>query len=446
MKSEAYRILVIDDESAVLHLLEQMLTGEGYHVHLAKNAVIGLQILEDQPIDLVLSDIHMPEMDGLEFLSKANLIKPHTPVMIMTADPNLPKVRRALKEGALDLLEKPFDLSQIFDVIARYSAKRLTGRVVSLKNREILLVSQAGSKEMLLQRALVATQANVSVTVIDEAQEWIDRKQWSILIFSMGNEPVNIELLQRFQEAHPRAKLVCVAEQYDVNQLTDLLKIPSIDSLVIKNNSFSEAEFIVEIRKLFSRDIFGMEKYLHWGFEPIQNITRHTDDRFWFIEQMSDYLRSLLVSERFISKIEMVADEFLSNALYNAPVDENGKHTYKDTERTIGRQCTPREKCIFSYAYDGQYFAISIQDNFGSIDRQLIFERIHRSIEEKGAPVQKSGGAGLGLYLSFLTLNKFIINIQPGQKTEMIGLYHIVDSKKQVGLQDRSLSIFMEST
>ena len=57
----------------------------------------------------------------------------------------------------------------------------------------------------------------------------------------------------------------------------------------------------------------------------------------------------------------------------------------------------------------------------------------------------RAGGAGLGLYLSFLTLNKFIINISPGKKTEMIGLCDIRSSSKNFNLLDKTLTIFVES-
>ncbi|MBF0349448.1 MAG: response regulator [SAR324 cluster bacterium] len=445
MKNQSYKVLVVDDDETILYLLEKILSTQ-YECISAKNALDALKIMESEPIDIVLTDIHMPEMDGVTFLKKVKNLKPHIPVIIMTADPNMPLVKTALKEGAIDFLEKPFDLDNIFEVISRYAAKRITGRVVSVKNKAILLVTNRDNKNQL-RRALASTQGNLVVVATEaEALEILRQQPFDLMVRSIeeGGMP-NPEFHRETQSLSPHMKSICVLEQYDMAQMSILLDIPNIDSIVFKNNTFSESEFLVGIRKLFSRDIFGLEKYLRWGFEPIQHVTQHTDDRFQFIERMSEFLRSLKISNHFISRLENVADEFLSNALYNAPVKADGSPLYRATERTSSRACTEREKCILSYAYDGRYFGISIQDNFGAITKQDIFNGIRRCLEEQGNPSQKAGGAGLGLYLSFLTLNKFIINVSPGQKTEMIGLCDIRSSLKEYNLLDKSLTMFMES-
>ncbi|MGK5091263.1 response regulator [Deltaproteobacteria bacterium TL4] len=446
MNRGVFHILVVDDDDTILYLMDKMLTGAGHHCALSSNPLEALELFEEHPFDLVLTDIMMPQMNGLDFLKRVVAFKPHVPVIIMTGDPNLPCVKLALKEGALDFLEKPFDLEKIVDIISRFASKRLSSRTVSLRNKELLFISPKLKKERELNRALQATGGNLTKRESEqEALAALPSTPCHLVINSLDSNIPDLEFYSKFHEISPQSRIVSVMETYNVEQLTSLMEVPHLDAVVIKNNSFSEAEFIVGLRKLFSRDIFGLEKYLRWGFEPIQHITKHTDDRFRFIEKMSEYLQSLKVSNQFISRLENVADEFLTNALYNAPVGEDGKALYREVERTAGRPCTEREKTVLSYAYDGNYFGISIEDNYGTLTKKDIFEGLKRCLDEQGNPSQKSGGAGLGLYLSFLILNKLIINIRPGKKTEMIGLCDIRSTVKDFNLLDKSLSIFVEA-
>lgn len=446
MINPVQRILIIDDDKDILFLLEKMLSGKGYETITAENGIQGIKIIENESVDMILTDINMAEMDGLEFIEKIKIIKPQLPVIIMTSDPNVPKVKKALQHGALDFLEKPFDLDHIFKNISRYTSQRMVGRVVSLKECSQLLVTENSKKQIQIERALLSTHGSLTkATSCEQALSLLKEKPFHLLVYDVGENIPQTVFFEQVWEQFPKIKTVCVLESYDAEQLTRLVASAPIDNIVFKNKSFSEDEFIVALRKLFSRDIFGMEKYLSWGYEPIQHLVHHTDDRFKIIEKMVQYLARIKISRRFISRLEMVADEFLSNALFNAPVDNMNKPLYRNVERTHRRECTEREKPVFSYSYDGSYFGMAIQDNYGSITREQIFQGIKRCLEEKGNPSQKAGGAGLGLYMSFLTLNKFIINIKPGMKTEMIGLCNVRSSLKDFDLTDKSLSIFVEA-
>lgn len=444
MAHTAYRILIVDDDNSILFLMQKMLEKEGYVTFGAENAFDALKILENTAIDLVLSDITMPKMDGLEFLKRLKQMKPHIPVVIMTADPNLPKVKTALSQGALEFLEKPFDLDKIFSTIQRFAAERIHGRVVSLAQRRFLLITANEKKQYQLERAIIATQCKI--TKVENEKEALDaliQERFDLVIYAIGDKYPSHLFFEYVYTKTPDIKSICVAEEYDSDQLNHLIQIPFIDAIIFKNQVFSESDFIAVIRKLFSKDIFGMEKYMSWGVEPIQHTTTHTNDRFRFTEMMSQYLKSLHISTRFVARMENVADEFLTNALYNAPVDKDGNPLYRELDRKIGRDCNEREKCILSYAYDGHHFGLSIQDQFGSITKKQIFDGIKRCLEEGAVPSQKAGGAGLGLYFSYITLNKFIINIQPGRKTEMIGLCDLRTSLKNFDLSDKSLCIFV---
>jgi len=102
------KILVIDDEDIVRLSCSRTLVPEGYELKMAKNGPEGLQMLEEDTFDLVLTDLKMPNMDGIEVLSKIKEKWPLTDVVIVTGYQTVETAVKAIKLGAFDYIEKPF--------------------------------------------------------------------------------------------------------------------------------------------------------------------------------------------------------------------------------------------------------------------------------------------------------------------------------------------------
>lgn len=106
-------ILIIEDEPKMLRLLELNLAEEGYAVSTAANAEVGLKILTRDRIDLVLTDLKLPGMDGLEFLAAVKRHDARIPVIVMTAYGTVETAVEAMKAGASDYVLKPFSIEEI---------------------------------------------------------------------------------------------------------------------------------------------------------------------------------------------------------------------------------------------------------------------------------------------------------------------------------------------
>jgi two-component system nitrogen regulation response regulator NtrX len=109
----AATILIIDDERSIRKTLTEILTFEGYSVDEAADGEEGLRKFKDKNYDLVLCDIKMPKLDGIEFLEKAKEINPDVPVIIISGHGNIETAVDAVKKGAFDYISKPPDLNRM---------------------------------------------------------------------------------------------------------------------------------------------------------------------------------------------------------------------------------------------------------------------------------------------------------------------------------------------
>src|SRR5262249_46518314 len=118
-KTKLGRVLIVDDETELKAALCETLADEGYETAGAGNAGEGLKALEKQDYDLLLSDLMMPGMDGIQMLRKALEIDPQLVGIIMTGQGTIPSAVEAMKVGAFDYILKPFNLQTMLPILAR---------------------------------------------------------------------------------------------------------------------------------------------------------------------------------------------------------------------------------------------------------------------------------------------------------------------------------------
>ncbi|WP_037372761.1 sigma-54-dependent transcriptional regulator [Anaerovorax odorimutans] len=116
---EQTNILVVDDELNVRQLLSKILSKEGYRVYTACDGMEGLELFQTTNIDIIISDIKMPKMNGIEFLHKVKEIEPDVGFILITAFATTETAIDALKSGAQDYVTKPFDFSEILTAVKK---------------------------------------------------------------------------------------------------------------------------------------------------------------------------------------------------------------------------------------------------------------------------------------------------------------------------------------
>jgi DNA-binding NtrC family response regulator len=106
-------ILIIDDEKAIRKTLTEILSFEGYKIDEAADGEEGLKRFSEKNYDLVLCDIKMPKLDGIEFLERAKMVHPDVPIIMISGHGNIETAVEAVKKGAFDYISKPPDLNRL---------------------------------------------------------------------------------------------------------------------------------------------------------------------------------------------------------------------------------------------------------------------------------------------------------------------------------------------
>jgi len=188
--SQPQTILVIDDEQLILDLLASWLSTAGFHTITAQNGESGLTLFRSQPVDLVLTDLVMPEIDGLQVLATIGNENPGLPVIIVSGLGNLQDSIKALRLGAWDYISKPVDLPLLLHQINK-ALERAALLKENARYRQNLQIEVEQRTAQLKQRTEDLEQANLHLHREIEVRQQIEAKlqaandQWQTTFDSM---------------------------------------------------------------------------------------------------------------------------------------------------------------------------------------------------------------------------------------------------------------------
>lgn len=184
------RLLLVDDDPGLLKLLGLRLTSEGYSVETAASGLEGLRVLGREQIDLVISDLRMDEMDGMQLFSEIQKVQPGLPVIILTAHGSIPDAVAATQQGVFSFLTKPVDKDALYQAIDdALSHKGVSGD----DEWQNTIVTRSPIMLRLLEQARMVAQSDVSVLIQGQS--------------GTGKEV----LAQAIHNASPRAKKAFIA-------------------------------------------------------------------------------------------------------------------------------------------------------------------------------------------------------------------------------------------
>ena len=133
-------ILIIDDDKAIRKTLTEILRYEGYKIDEAADGDEGLRKFSSTAYDLVLCDVKMPKMDGIEFLEKSKVINPDVPIIVVSGHGNIETAVEAVKKGAFDFISKPPDLNRLLITLRNALDKQTLVRETKVLKRKVGMV------------------------------------------------------------------------------------------------------------------------------------------------------------------------------------------------------------------------------------------------------------------------------------------------------------------
>jgi DNA-binding NtrC family response regulator len=179
MSELTHKILVVDDEQNMRVALFEALSRNGHEVAVAENGQMALEMIARHSPDLVITDIKMPEMDGLDLLRQVKALCPDLPVVIMTGFATVDTAVEAMKQGAFDYLLKPFPVEVIEETVARVFAleRRRTQAISSLDQQktgetspqEKPIIGQSPKLKQLMGRARSVASSKATVLILGES-------------------------------------------------------------------------------------------------------------------------------------------------------------------------------------------------------------------------------------------------------------------------------------
>ncbi|MCY7348062.1 MAG: sigma-54 dependent transcriptional regulator [Pyrinomonadaceae bacterium] len=164
-------LLIVDDEQSYRQLLSLVFEGNGHHIRTAMNGRDALEKLQIEPADVIITDVRMPDMDGIELLRAARELLPDVGVVLMTAFATVDTAREAFKLGADDFIQKPFDVEELKAIVR----KALEKQVLITENRAFKRAQrERGSVKNIIGRSdkmqavyqMIETVAEVQSTVL----------------------------------------------------------------------------------------------------------------------------------------------------------------------------------------------------------------------------------------------------------------------------------------
>jgi DNA-binding NtrC family response regulator len=170
----AHTILVVDDELNIRRVLERAFAKEGYQVQTAEGGHQALRLLAETPCDLMLTDVVMPDMTGLELLKRARQQHPNLQVVLMTAYGTIPTAVEAMRAGAYDFLTKPLDMEVLRKVVRNAlreatHAPKTAVRKAAVKRKRTAFIGESPAIRKVLQTVERVADTRTTVLITGES-------------------------------------------------------------------------------------------------------------------------------------------------------------------------------------------------------------------------------------------------------------------------------------
>jgi len=304
---------------------------------------------------------------------------------------------------------------------------------LSIKNKSVLVADSVKKQQLTAKMALGGTGVKLSVcTNVDEAKTVLDQQAFDIVLV----DKANLEVLALAKQKNPNVQMVFITSESIRDYLPALQNLKMMPNIVTRDDedrSLTIKNIMTTVAKLAAQNAFGIERYLNWGVDIHERSITRSDERDDLKQEMTDYFVGLGVRRSILDHVNVVAEELLMNAIYDAPVDEQGRQMFNKLSRTERVELRSHQFGTFRFATDGTLAAISVEDPFGALTAETVLKYLESCYGGRAGSLNEGhgkAGAGRGIHQIIENSTLVVFNVSPGKRTEVIALFHIVPGEK----------------
>lgn len=331
-----------------------------------------------------------------------------------------------------DRLVKTNEKARLFE-IANRELHQAQMNLDKSGNKCVLLVETDKKQLALAKVALGSTGVQLdTANEIDGAKQLLSEKKYDAVVA----DETCLELLRHAAAVKHPGHLVMMTGKDVASHLQTMRDMAFVDTVMTRDpedRHFTIRTILTTLTKVLGTDLFGFEKYLTWGVETQSRPVKASGDREALREEMSAYFRKLGVRSTIIERVNTVTEELLMNAIYDAPVDSQGRSLFNHLNRRTPVVLETQHQSTLRYASDGVFLAVSVVDPFGALPKEIILRYLESNYrgEENIREHQGKGGAGRGLHQIVENSDLTIFNVKKGKKTEVICLFYVEGHKRE---------------
>jgi PEGA domain len=236
------------------------------------------------------------------------------------------------------------------------------------------------------------------------------------------------------------ARVIAILPRSNLAAVVDLMQAFENVAGMMVAEDFDMKLLSAMATRVLAGDIFGLEKHVPWGAQIHSFLVGDYQEKSLCIAQISEFAESMSVRRKYRESIEQCLDEMLMNALYDAPVDDQGRQIFSDIPTKTRISLRVEQKVVIQYACDGKQFVVGVRDAFGRLDRQTVLSYLYKCLHSDEQIDRKTGGAGLGLYLITSSSTGVYFNVLPTVATEAVCTFDLESPKIQL----ESFGFFLE--
>lgn len=303
---------------------------------------------------------------------------------------------------------------------------QLYSTVAAMRSKRVLLAESDRRRQITAKMALGGTGLELDVVSdVEAARQKLETEHYDIML----SDASMLSAIPAAAARNPDMSFLLVTSDDVESYLRVLDDYPQI-STAIAIHSDDRASTVrnisTTVSKVISRDYFGIEKYLLWGTEIVERPVIGSQERHALIQEMGAYFQKLGLRKTQLTRSESAAEELLMNAVYDAPIDGNGKPLYNHLARTVDIELEPKLRSELRYGCDGLLAAVSVVDPFGALERRTILDYLLSCFEGRAGTLNaEKGGAGRGLHQLLHVSSFLVFNVEPGVRTEVIALFDV---------------------